>query len=69
MDKQTLAPSDFNNAPRWLRAHEAARLARVSTRTIRRWVSLGLIRASRPAGGRVLIDRDSLHALIDNAAA
>ena len=62
-------PLTFETAPRWLRANEAARLARVSTRTMRRWVSLGLVRASRPAGGRVLIDRDALHAFIDNAAA
>lgn len=59
----------FETAPRWLRATEAATLARVSTRTMRRWVSLGLVRASRPAGGRLLIDRDALHAFIDNAAA
>lgn len=55
-------------APRWLVQQEAASIARVTPRTIRRWISIGLVRASRPAGGRVLIDRDSLFRLIEGAS-
>lgn len=59
---------DFNAAPEWMRIDLAARLAGVSKRSIRRWASAGLVRASRPAGGRVLVSRDSLRALIERGA-
>lgn len=65
----TNPPLTFANAPEWLRLEGAAELAgNVSVRTIRRWVSVGFIRASKPAGGIVLIDRDSLRAFIDGGA-
>lgn len=60
---------DLDEAPRWITTAEAAQIARVSVRTIRRWISVGYIRASKPAGGRVLIDRDSLRAFIEDSAA
>jgi len=56
----------FATAPEWLRLDGAAELAGgVSTRTIRRWISIGLVRASKPAGGIVLVSRDSLRAFIE----
>ncbi len=58
---------DLDNAPRWLLQSEAADVARVTPRTMRRWISIGLVRASKPAGGRVLVDRDSLRALIEGS--
>lgn len=58
----------FENSPEWIRVDDAARLACVTTRTIRRWDHAGLIRTSRPAGGRVLVNRDSLRALIEAGA-
>ena len=59
---------DLDTAPRWLIPSEAAQCARVSTRTIRSWASLGYIRVSRPAGGRAVVDRDSLRAFIEGSA-
>ncbi|MCB9595898.1 MAG: helix-turn-helix domain-containing protein [Sandaracinaceae bacterium] len=60
---------DIDNAPRWLTRLEAAAIAGVSVRTLRRWISYGYIRASKPAGGRVLVDRGVLRELIEGAAA
>jgi excisionase family DNA binding protein len=57
--------TDLDRLPRHLRITEAAAVARVSTRTIRRWASIGLVRVTKPAGGRVLVDRDSLRALLE----
>lgn len=56
---------DLNRAPAKLLIRESAAFARVSGRTIRRWISLGYIHATKPAGGRVLIDRDSLREFIE----
>jgi excisionase family DNA binding protein len=56
---------DLDRLPRHLRITEAATVARVSTRTIRRWASIGLLRVNKPAGGRVLVDRESLRALLE----
>ena len=58
---------DWPELPRRLTREEAACVARVSGRTIRRWIIAGLIRANKPAGGRVLVDRDSLRAFIEAA--
>lgn len=69
MDRKIPPSLDIDNAPRWLTRSEAADVARVSVRTIRRWISYGYIVASRPAGGRVLVDRESLRAFIEGAAA
>lgn len=52
-------------APAWLRVNLAAEIAGVTERSIRRWISVGYIRASKPAGGRVLIQRDSLLAFLE----
>ncbi|MCA9607405.1 MAG: helix-turn-helix domain-containing protein [Myxococcales bacterium] len=60
---------DIDHAPRWLLYAEVAQIARVSTRTVRQWITLGYIRAAKPAGGRVLIDRDSLRAFIEGSTA
>lgn len=54
----------FREHPRRLRPAEAAQLARVSTRTIFRWIGAGLLRAVRPTAGVLLIDRDSLATLL-----
>lgn len=59
--------ADAATLPRWMTLDEAAAYARVTTRTIRRWRSVGLLRASKPAGGRALIDRDSLVDFIERA--
>ncbi len=59
---------DLDQAPRWLRHTEAAAYARVTTRTIRRWVACGFLRQAKPAGGRALIDRDSLRDFIDGGS-
>ena len=49
----------------WLRLGDAAQLAGgVSTRTLTRWIRLGIIRASRPTGGVVLVERASLVAML-----
>jgi predicted site-specific integrase-resolvase len=50
--------------PRIVRLGEAARLAGVCTRTIRRWVARGLLSpAETTAGGERRYDRDSVLAL------
>lgn len=56
---------DFDNAPFYLLVAESAELARVGRQTIRRWLALGHIQASKPAGGRVLIHRDALRSFIE----
>ncbi len=56
---------DFNTAPSWVRLSLAAKLASVSTRTIRRWASCGFIVTSKPGGGVVLVQRDSLRSFIE----
>lgn len=53
---------------RWLLMREAADEARVSERTMRRWVACGFVRQSKPAGGRALIDATSLHAFLEAGA-
>ena len=68
MTRMTPPALDIDTAPRWLTRSEAAEVGRVSVRTIRRWISFGYIRASKPAGGRVLVDRESLRAFIEGAA-
>jgi len=63
------ADISFSTAPEWVRIPIAARLAGgVSKRTIRRWIGAGFIRASKPASGIVLVERDSLLRLIEDAA-
>ena len=65
-DKSDCPCPSFATAPEWLRPRAAAALAGgVSPRTIRRWVVAGFFDATRPAGGTVLIDRDSLRAFLD----
>lgn len=53
-------PLDPARLPRWIRVDQAARACSVSARTIRRWIAAGHLKASRPANGRVIVDRDSL---------
>jgi len=49
----------------WMRLAAAAALAGgVSTRTVTRWIRVGLVRASRPTGGVVLVERASLVAML-----
>jgi excisionase family DNA binding protein len=48
---------------------EAAHHARVSPRTIRRWAACGFIETTRPAGGRVLVVRESLQQFLMGEAA
>ncbi len=57
-------PADLDRAPRWLRVDQVARLAHVTPRTVRRWVAKGLLVASKPGGGRLIVCRDSLRDLI-----
>lgn len=40
-----------------------------SLSSLDRWVRRGLVRASKPSGGAVFIDRDSLRAFLEGAAA
>lgn len=58
------AARPFGEHPRRLRPAEAAQLARVSQRTIFRWVGSGVLRAVRPSRGVLLIDRDALAQLL-----
>ncbi len=51
----------------WLRPVDAARLASVSRRTLDRWLSTGLVRASR-VGGVVRVERASLDRLLREAS-
>lgn len=43
---------------------EAARLLRRSTRALRRWEQLGLLRMVRPNGGRPLVERAELERIL-----
>lgn len=52
----------------WLTIGEAAAYARRSAKTIRRWADARIIRTSRVAGGRRLVDRRSLVSLLEGAA-
>lgn len=54
--------------PALLRPREAADVLRRSTRTIRRLVALGHLRAVRVAGGRPLIPRSELERLLREGA-
>jgi len=49
----------------WLLVTEAAALARCSTRTVRRWVVEGRLRASRPGGRIWLVCREDLERLLE----
>lgn len=69
MEAETLSRLDWPDLPRRLTINETATIARVSERSVRRWTSLGYVVAHKPAGGRVLIDRDSLRAFIEGSAA
>jgi excisionase family DNA binding protein len=60
MSDRTPPPLDLARAPQWLRIDQVAKLAHVTPRTIRRWVSSGLLRATKPGGRRILVERDSL---------
>jgi excisionase family DNA binding protein len=69
MHQHTAAPAlTFATAPEWLRLRDAAQLACVTPKTLRRWAIAGLIRVARPGGRRTLVDRDSLRAAIERAA-
>ena len=50
---------------KWVTVAEASEAARVTTRTVRRWISIGLLVARRPAGGRVLVQRQSLERFLN----
>lgn len=56
---------DLDDAPQYLRVKQTGAIAHVSERTVRRWISLGYILSFKPAGGRVLVDRDSLRQFIE----
>jgi len=58
------SPSNHTSSP-WLRETEAAAYARVSTRTIRRWIANGLPHYAR--GGIILFRRGDLDRFIENA--
>jgi excisionase family DNA binding protein len=60
-----VARLDWAELPRRLTVEETAAIGRVSDRSVRRWIALGYVRARKPAGGRVLVDRDSLRAFIE----
>jgi excisionase family DNA binding protein len=59
------APSQL---PRLLTPREAALALRKSTRTLRRWMGLGMVCAIRPAGGRPLIPRAEVERLLREGA-
>lgn len=58
----------LGDLPRLLTPTEAARVLRRSTRCLRRWEQLGLIRALRPAGGVPLYPRAELERLLSEGA-
>lgn len=60
-----IQPLDLDDAPRYLRVSHVEAIAHVSGRTVRRWIALGYILSFKPAGGRVLVDRDSLRQFIE----
>ena len=62
------ASVDWDTTGPWVRPQKAAQLSGVSTRTIRAWVAAGYLRSSKPAGGAVLISRDSLRGFVEGAA-
>ncbi len=63
------AHAELNELPRLLTPAEAAAAIRRSPRTIRRWLSTGLIRAVRVAGGNPLIERSELQRLLREGGA
>lgn len=67
--RHRLQTSDWPDLPRRLTEHEVAIIARCSPRNVRRWRSMGLIRATKPAGGRPLYDRESVRAFLEGNAA
>ncbi len=56
------------SAPALLRMNIAAAIAGMTERGMRKWIAKGYVRAFKPAGGRVLIDRDSLLDFIERGA-
>ena len=50
---------------RWLSYEQAASYTSLDARTLRRLVAEGGVRASRPRGGRTLIDRRDLDRLLE----
>jgi hypothetical protein len=54
----------LGDEPKLLTPSQAARVLRRSTRSLRRWEQLGLIRAVRPAGGAPLYPRAELERLL-----
>lgn len=72
METHATETSPHDNRPRLVRRagltrEEAAEALAVHVDTIDRWRRRGLLRSTRPAGGRVLIDPASLRALIEAA--
>jgi excisionase family DNA binding protein len=61
--------NQFADLPRLLKPIEAANILRRTPRTIRRWISLGLLQAVRPAGGNPLIPRSEIERLLTEGAA
>jgi hypothetical protein len=66
--------TDWGRAAVYVSLADAAATASVSYRTIRRWIALGLVRASKPqgttgrrGGGLVLVERDSLRRFLEQA--
>jgi hypothetical protein len=69
--RHQLLTAAWPDLPRRLTEQEVAIIARCSARNVRRWRSMGLIRATKPAGGRPLYDRESVRRFLeeDDAAA
>lgn len=68
-ERAPIALLPWEEIPRKLDVNETAAIWGRSTRTVRRAVSEGLIRATRPGGGPLLIDRESLRAFLEGAEA
>lgn len=58
----------IHELPAYLTVAEAARYLRLSTRALRRWRALGLLRVSRPAGGYPLVARSEIERLLAEGA-
>lgn len=65
--KEAPPPLDLADAPQWMRVDQVARVAQVHPRTVRRWIGAGYLRSSKPSGGRLLIDRESVRSFIEGA--
>lgn len=61
-------PSAHAAVPRWLTVRSAAQHTGVSTRTIHRMLKAEQLKAHRPTGRRVLIDREQLDQVIIESA-